>query len=84
MATRPATADGPIQVVGLAGNEEVMRVEAALRAENLLVKGIRSPTVAAGKERLRICLHAFNTREEIDRLVTVLRRALATFVSPEK
>jgi len=49
-----------------------MAAEAACRVAGLLVKGVRSPTVPAGKERLRICLHAFNTTAEIDRLVAVL------------
>ena len=63
---------GPIQIVQLPGNGEVMRVEAACRSAGLLVKGIRSPTVAAGRERIRICLHAYNTEVEVDRLVNVL------------
>ena len=64
--------DGPIQLVHLAGNERVMAAEAALSAAALLVKGIRSPTVPAGRERLRVCLHAFNTAAEVDRLVAKL------------
>ena len=33
-----------------------------------------SPTVPAGKERLRICLHSFNTELEILRLVKLLEQ----------
>jgi len=79
MRTRIPTQDGPIQTVLMNGNEAVLKVEAACRAEGFLVKGIRSPTVAVGKERLRICLHAFNTADEIDRLVGILHRELMTF-----
>lgn len=64
--------DGPIQTVRLPGNERVMRAEARLLAAGYLVKGIRSPTVAPGSERLRICLHAFNTFAEVDGLVDQL------------
>jgi len=68
--------EGPVQIVRLPGNAAVMAAEAACRAAGLLVKGIRSPTVAAGQERLRICLHAFNTPEEVKRLVDCLRAGL--------
>lgn len=68
---------GPIQIVTLPGNAAVMAAEAACRAAGLLVKGIRSPTVAAGAERLRICLHAFNTASEVAQLVAVLATVLA-------
>ena len=73
------TQDGPIQTVRIPGNDRVLAAEAACRAASLLVKAIRSPTVPAGTERLRICLHSFNTEAEIDLLVTTLRDALATF-----
>ena len=69
--------EGPIQILGLPGNAAVMTVEEACRTAGLLVKGIRSPTVAAGSERLRICLHAFNTGEEIERLARTLADTLA-------
>lgn len=64
--------DGPIQLIELPGNDAVMQAEAACRRNGLLVKGIRSPTVAEGSERLRICLHSFNSEAEIGRLAAVL------------
>jgi 8-amino-7-oxononanoate synthase len=69
-------ADGPIQVISVPGNEAVMKAEAICREAGLLVKGIRSPTIAAGSERLRICLHAFNTEEEVNRLIAALSKAI--------
>ncbi len=71
-----SASDGPIQVIHLPGNEAVMAAEAACRRAGLLVKGIRSPTVAEGSERLRVCLHAFNSASEIDILVETLRQIL--------
>ncbi len=65
-------ADGPIQILHLPGNERVMAAEAACREAGLLVKGIRSPTVAVGEERLRICLHGFNAKEEVEGLIRTL------------
>lgn len=37
-----------------------------------MVRGIVPPTVPEGAERVRICLHAGNTVEEIDGLVSVV------------
>ena len=67
---------GPIQIIKIAGNERVMRVESACRTAGYLVKGIRAPTVRAGRERLRICLHSFNTEAEVDGLVSTLTTVL--------
>ncbi|WP_168797423.1 aminotransferase class I/II-fold pyridoxal phosphate-dependent enzyme [Neolewinella litorea] len=65
--------DGPIQIMHLPGNDRVMALEKQLLERGLLVKGIRSPSVPRGTERLRICLHAYNTEAEIDQLTTALR-----------
>ena len=49
-----------------------MQLAQALQKENLAVLPIRSPTVPTGQERLGICLHAYNTHEEMDLLLHVL------------
>ncbi|WP_420460432.1 aminotransferase class I/II-fold pyridoxal phosphate-dependent enzyme [Neolewinella sp.] len=67
---------GPIQLVYPRSKGEVMDLEADLLADGYLVKGIRYPSVARGEERLRICLHAFNTLKEVDGLCSSLRRHL--------
>lgn len=54
------------------GNDNVQALEDACKAHHLFVKAIKSPTVKEGQERVRICLHAFNTREEIEKLVSLL------------
>ena len=56
----------------IAGNKLVQDVEEKLSQSNLFVKSIKSPTVKEGHERIRICLHSFNTNEEIDLLVGLL------------
>jgi 8-amino-7-oxononanoate synthase len=63
----------PIQVVIVPGNAAVRALAARLQDAGLDVRPILYPTVQRGKERLRIVLHAFNTEEEIDRLVEVLK-----------
>ena len=67
---------GPVQLIYPRGRDDVMDLEADVRADGYLVKGIRYPSVARGEERLRICLHAFNTPEEVDGLCSSLRRHL--------
>jgi 8-amino-7-oxononanoate synthase len=62
----------PIQVVIVPGNGPVRAVAGRLQAAGLDVRPILSPTVEKGRERLRIVLHAFNTEEEMDRLVRLL------------
>lgn len=54
------------------GNHNVDIIEDKFEKENLFVKGIKSPTVKEGAERVRICLHAFNTKEEIRKLVDII------------
>jgi len=54
------------------GNQQVQNVEQQLRSKDLFVKAIKSPTVKASQERLRICLHAFNSKQEIDLLLSDL------------
>lgn len=55
-------------------NNSLAAKEAAqtLQSKGLDVRAILSPTVAEGKERLRICLHTFNSDQEIEILVNEL------------
>jgi len=62
-----------IQVVIVPGNEAVKKLAVCLQEAGLDVRPILSPTVAAGSERLRIVLHAYNTEGEMERLVSMLR-----------
>ena len=49
----------------IAGNENALRVSKQLKDKGFDVRAIKSPTVKEGSERLRICLHATNTKEEL-------------------
>jgi 8-amino-7-oxononanoate synthase len=62
----------PIQAVIIPGNDKVKTVAAQLQQQQLDVRPILYPTVPKGKERLRISLHAFNTTQELDRLIQCL------------
>ena len=58
------------------GNNIVKQISEALKTNGFDVKAILSPTVPKGKERLRFCLHAYNSLEEMTKVLELL----ATFV----
>ena len=58
----------PIQALVAGGNEECKLLASKLQHAGLQVKPILYPTIPAGMERLRVCLHTFNTKEQIDLL----------------
>ncbi len=62
-----------IQPMLIPGNQEVRRVASELQDAGFNVRPIVSPTVMEGTERLRICLHAFNTDQEIQGLTKKLK-----------
>jgi 8-amino-7-oxononanoate synthase len=57
--------DSPIQGVVLPSNERVLAAEAQLQGAGFFAKAIRSPTVPLGSERIRLCLHSYNTLPEV-------------------
>jgi 8-amino-7-oxononanoate synthase len=63
---------GPIQSLVIPGNEQVKDLSAMLASCGFDVRSILSPTVPKGTERLRICLHSFNTKPDIKRLCELL------------
>ncbi|MBL7888345.1 MAG: pyridoxal phosphate-dependent aminotransferase family protein [Bacteroidia bacterium] len=64
--------ESAIQCVIVPGNSNVRRLANAFLSENFDLRPILSPTVPKGKERLRICLHAFNSKEQVDTLIKIL------------
>ncbi|CAM4325488.1 aminotransferase class I/II-fold pyridoxal phosphate-dependent enzyme [Flavobacterium terrigena] len=47
------------------GNEKVKHIASQLQEKGFEVKAILSPTVPEGQERLRFCLHSYNTEKEM-------------------
>lgn len=64
----------PIQSFLLRGNEMVKSISRQLAHEGFNVKPILSPTVPEGNERLRFCLHSFNSEEEITQVIKLLKK----------
>ena len=69
-----------IQSAIIPGNENVKHIAKQLQDNGFDVKAILSPTVPEGQERLRICLHSYNSTQEISNVLALL----ATFVFSEQ
>jgi len=63
----------PIQSVVIPGNEAARSMAAKIQESGFAVKAILSPTVPKGQERIRICLHSYNSHEEIKELIECLK-----------
>ncbi|WP_026714344.1 aminotransferase class I/II-fold pyridoxal phosphate-dependent enzyme [Flavobacterium daejeonense] len=61
-----------IQSAIIPGNEKVKWIAKQIQEKGFDVKPILSPTVPEGQERLRFCLHAFNSKEEITEVLQLL------------
>lgn len=66
-----------IQTIIIPGNERARSAATRLQTAGFDVRPILSPTVALGQERLRICLHSYNTKEEIKALADQLKSILS-------
>lgn len=62
----------PIQWILTSGNQHTIDKSSYLQSRGFDVRPILSPTVPRGKERLRICIHEFNTEKQIIDLVTAI------------
>ncbi|MEO1254880.1 MAG: aminotransferase class I/II-fold pyridoxal phosphate-dependent enzyme, partial [Bacteroidota bacterium] len=61
-----------IQSLIVPGNEEVLELGNRLKEAGINALPIRKPSVPEGLERIRFCLHAYNTKKEIDLLFGIL------------
>lgn len=68
--------ESPILGIIVRGNTEVRAVAAAIQKDGFDVRPIVSPTVPKGTERIRICLHEFNTEDEVIGLIASLEKAI--------
>ena len=61
----------------VSGNEKAKKIANQLQQKGFDVRPILSPTVSIGEERLRFCLHSYNSHEEILQVLNLL----STFVA---
>ena len=61
-----------IQCAIIPGNEKVKSIANKLQENGFDVKAILSPTIPEGQERLRFCLHSYNSEEEISNVLQLL------------
>jgi len=64
--------DSAIQCCIISGNNQVKQISNTLKLKGFDVKAILSPTVPEKKERLRFCLHTFNTKKEMTKVLDLL------------
>jgi 8-amino-7-oxononanoate synthase len=64
--------DSAIQCIVLKTNDKAKEMASLLQGNGLDVRAILSPTVPQGSERIRICLHSFNTESEISLLTIII------------
>jgi len=60
----------------VSGNQKLKSIAQKLQNKGFDVKPILSPTVIAGQERLRFCLHSFNTKKEISNVLHILKETI--------
>jgi len=65
-----------IQCVLLKSNNKAKFIATQLQKLGFDVRAIMSPTVAEGSERIRICLHAYNTADEVTSLANEINNLL--------
>jgi 8-amino-7-oxononanoate synthase len=64
----PSALNSPIQIIHTRSIENTIKLAEKIKSNGIFTKPIFSPTVPQGKECVRICLHSFNTKKEIDLL----------------
>jgi 8-amino-7-oxononanoate synthase len=68
--------ESPILGVIVPGNANIRAVAEAVQKDGFDLRPIVFPTVPRGTERIRVCIHEFNTEDEIRGLVSSLQKAV--------
>ncbi|WP_223032498.1 aminotransferase class I/II-fold pyridoxal phosphate-dependent enzyme [Hanstruepera marina] len=63
------SSDSAIHCAVVPGNENVKLVAKKIQEKGFSVKPILSPTVPKGHERLRFCIHSYNSKQEISEVL---------------
>jgi len=67
----------PIQPIMIGDDSAALAIAEHLRTAGIYARAIRPPTVPSGTARLRICISAAHTLEDLNKLVAILTAALA-------
>ncbi len=73
---QPVSTDAAIFSFIVPGNDAVKKLSSTMRAAGFDVRPILSPTVQAGLERIRLCMHSFNTESQISGATSILKSAM--------
>jgi len=68
--------DSAIQCAVISGNKRVKAISKQLEEKDYNVKAILSPTVPINSERLRFCLHSYNSKNDISSALKRLKSAI--------
>ncbi len=69
----PSSEHSPVQAIIIPEHERLKALQQTLLQEGFLTYPVYSPAVRPGTERLRICLHSFNTEKEIMELAGIIK-----------
>lgn len=74
LADRYSANCSPIQTFSCKDNQEALQLSDFLYNAGFDIRPIRFPSVPRGKERLRICIHSFNSGFEIENLFEAIEK----------
>lgn len=66
----------PIKLIKIGEVSKTKFISEKLQKHKIAIKAIYSPTVPVGSEGIRICLHSFNTKEQIKMLYSIINTVL--------
>lgn len=64
----------PVQLVQFKDQAELLKAHQELKERGIITYPLFAPTVPRGQERLRICIHSFNTKEDMNALCTIIKK----------
>lgn len=67
--------ESPIQSLVIPGTTAAKKMANVIQEAGFAVKAILAPTVPEGTERIRVCIHSFNSEKEIHQLTKVINNA---------
>ncbi len=76
--------DSAVHCCIIEGNSKAISIAKKIRKTGFDCRPILSPTVEKGKERLRFCLHSYNTKEEISGILRTVKENITKLQLPSQ